>query len=194
MAIFVVQEHHATRRHWDFRLEIGGVLRSWAVPKGPSLDPRQRRLAIEVPDHSLEHASYEGIIPEGVYGAGPVLIWDRGTFEPDSEDAEASLRDGELGFRLEGRVLNGEFALARMRGPGRERSWLLIKKRDAYARDGWETPSLLTPEALARLEVKTPACAAVRRRAVVTRMKPGPRRESARKKQVSLGKIRTPAS
>ena len=189
MAIFVVQEHHATRRHWDFRLEIGGVLKSWAVPKGPSLDPRQRRLAIEVPDHGLEHASYEGIIPEGVYGAGPVLIWDRGTFEPVSADAEASLRDGELSFRLKGGILNGEFILARMRWPGRERSWLLVKKRDAYARDGLETPSLLTPEALRRLELKTPACAA----------EPGPTRQSrprsaARKKQVSLGKVRTPAS
>ena len=200
MAIFVVQEHQATRRHWDFRLEIGGALKSWAVPKGPSLDPSQRRLAISVPDHDLEHAGYEGIIPEGVYGAGPVLIWDRGTFEPVAEDAEAALRGGELLFRLKGRRLNGEFALVKMRGPGRERAWLLIKKRDAHARAGWETPSLLTPEAVARLRIKTPACAAAgsppacqsrprsaprNRRlssgsAVVTRMKPGPSRGSPR--------------
>jgi bifunctional non-homologous end joining protein LigD len=157
--IFVVQEHRSRRRHWDFRLEIGGVLKSWAVPKGPSLDPSQRRLAIETPDHDLDYASYEGIIPEGGYGAGPVLIWDHGPLEILSADPETDLGRGELRFKLSGRILKGEFALVKMSGPGRERAWLLVKGRDAYAREGWETPSLLTAEACSRLRVKQPPCA-----------------------------------
>lgn len=158
MAIFVVQEHHSRRLHWDFRLEIGGVLKSWAVPKGPSLDPSRRRLAVQVEDHGLEHASYEGVIPDGMYGAGPVLIWDGGLFEPHSEDPEEALEGGELAFRLRGRLLRGEFALVKLRGPGRERAWLLVKKRDAFALPGWETPVLLTPERLRRLRVRAPSC------------------------------------
>src|SRR3990167_2410107 len=120
MARFVVQEHHAARLHWDFRLEIGGVLKSWAVPKGPSLDPAEKRLAIQVPDHDKAHAAYEGIIPKGSYGAGPVLIWDEGHFTmAGSEAPEESLARGELKVHLAGKLLKGEFALIKMHGEGR---------------------------------------------------------------------------
>jgi bifunctional non-homologous end joining protein LigD len=158
--IFVVQEHHATRLHWDFRLEIDGVLKSWAVPKGPSLDPALRRLAIQVPDHDLEYAAYEGIIPEGAYGAGPVLIWDKGTFETvDDEEPAAALAKGNLKFELRGRLLKGAFALVKLRGPSRERAWLLIKKEDRYAEPGWKAPVFLTPARERTLKEKMPACA-----------------------------------
>ncbi|MCC6393535.1 MAG: 3'-phosphoesterase [Bryobacterales bacterium] len=157
--IFVVQEHHATRLHWDFRLEIGGVLKSWAVPKGPSLDPAQRRLAIQVPDHDMEHAAYEGVIPEGSYGAGPVLIWDKGIFETiGDEDPFAALAKGNLKFELRGKLLKGAFALIKLHGPGRERAWLLIKKEDRYAQLGWQTPVFLTPARALTLKEKMPAC------------------------------------
>jgi bifunctional non-homologous end joining protein LigD len=158
--IFVVQEHHATRLHWDFRLEIDGVLKSWAVPKGPSLDPTQKRLAIQVPDHDLEHADYEGIIPEGTYGAGPVLIWDKGTFEGMEDETPADgLTRGNLKFELHGKVLQGAFALVKLHGPGREKAWLLIKKQDQYSKKGWETPELLTPARRRKLKEEMPACA-----------------------------------
>lgn len=157
--IFVVQEHHAQRLHWDFRLEIGGVLASWAVPKGPSLDPAQKRLAIRVPDHDLAHADYEGIIPAGSYGAGPVLLWDRGEYEAVAPgDPAAGLDAGRLVVRLRGRVLKGLFALVRFSGRGRERRWLLIKEADAQARPAWRTPVALTPARARRLRVKAPAC------------------------------------
>jgi bifunctional non-homologous end joining protein LigD len=158
--IFVVQEHHATRLHWDFRLEIDGVLKSWAVPKGPSLDPAQKRLAIQVPDHDMEHANYEGIIPEGTYGAGPVLIWDRGSFGPiDDEAPAAALAKGHLKFELHGKLLKGAFALVKLHGPSREKAWLLIKKEDRYAKQGWKTPVLLTPALRGKLRETMPACA-----------------------------------
>ena len=158
--IFVVQEHHATRLHWDFRLEIDGALKSWAVPKGPSLDPSQRRLAIQVPDHDMEHATYEGIIPEGTYGAGPVLIWDKGSFTPiDDEAPGAAIAKGDLKFELQGKLLKGAFALVKLHGPSRERAWLLIKKEDRYAKHGWKTPVLLTPARKRRLKERMPACA-----------------------------------
>lgn len=160
MPLFVVQEHHATRLHWDFRLEIEGVLKSWAIPKGPSLDPKQRRLAIQVPDHELAHARYEGIIPEGTYGAGAVLIWDGGIFETSEEEAPAAgLAKGNLKFELHGNILKGAFALVKLRGPGRERAWLLIKKEDSYAHKGWKTPVQLTAARKRKLKVSMPPCA-----------------------------------
>jgi len=160
MAIFVVQEHHAKKLHWDFRLEVGRVLKSWAVPKGPSLDPAEKRLAIQVPDHEYEHGDYEGIIPEGTYGAGAVLPWDHGSFEAvDPDDAGTGLQAGKLSFRLLGNRLKGEFALVKMRGPGREKAWLLIKKQDAHAQPGWRIPILLTEAVAKRLLVKVPKCA-----------------------------------
>lgn len=159
--IFVVQEHHAKRLHWDFRLEAGGVLKSWAVPRGPSLDPAQRRLAVAVPDHALAYADYEGRIPAGSYGAGPVLTWDRGEYEAaDPADPEEGIARGRLVVRLKGRTLKGLFALVRLAGPGREGSWLLIKERDAEARPGWETPVRLTPARARRLREVPPPCGA----------------------------------
>jgi len=158
MPKFVIHEHHSKKLHWDFRLEVGGVLKSWAVPKGLSLDPKEKRLAVEVEDHDLEYGSYEGIIPEG-YGAGPVLIWDSGGFEcEDASGAEDGLKKGNLKILLKGRLLCGGFAMIKMRGPGREKAWLIIKKKDGEAKDGWKTPVLLTPEREKKLRVKAPDC------------------------------------
>jgi bifunctional non-homologous end joining protein LigD len=134
---FVVQKHRATRLHYDFRLEWKGVLLSWAVPKGPSLDPTVKRLAMHVEDHPIEYAEFEGIIPEGEYGGGTVMVWDRGTWEPEAPDVDAGLRKGELKFRLHGKKLAGSWVLVRTRGrPGESgEPWLLIKHRDAAATD-----------------------------------------------------------
>lgn len=135
---FVVQQHAARRLHYDFRLEWRGVLLSWAVPRGPSLDPRVKRLAIRVEDHPVDYADFEGVIPKGNYGAGPVIVWDRGRWIPRS-DPEAGLREGKLLFDLEGMKLRGRFTLVRTRRGGEEgREWLLIKKRDAHARANGE--------------------------------------------------------
>jgi bifunctional non-homologous end joining protein LigD len=138
---FVVQMHRARRLHWDFRLELGGTLRSWAVPKGPSADPRERRLAVEVEDHPIEYAGFEGVIPAGNYGAGEVIVWDQGTWEPDG-DPEKGLADGKLVFRLRGRKLRGEWTLVRTRGEGGgKRQWLLLKHRgDAFVDPGNRHP------------------------------------------------------
>jgi bifunctional non-homologous end joining protein LigD len=127
MPRFVVHEHHATHLHWDFRLEYAGVLKSWAVPKGPSMNPSDRRLAIQVEDHDLEYGKFEGTIPEGEYGAGEVHIWDEGTYEPLDDFAEG-LTTGAIRFRLHGKKLSGEFSLVRLK-KGTEREWLLIKKK-----------------------------------------------------------------
>ena len=140
---FVVHEHEARRHHFDVRLEIGGVLKSWAVPKGPSMDPSVKRLAVQVPDHRLSYGDFEGLIPEGQYGAGPVVIWDRGTFVAASDDPEGDLERGKLSFTLRGRKLDGGFTLVRLkRGDGQ---WLLIKQADELAKRGWKISSALTP-------------------------------------------------
>ena len=140
---FVVHKHLASRLHYDLRLEIDGVLKSWAVPKGLSLDPADRRLAVMVEDHPLDYGDFEGVIPEGSYGAGPVMIWDRGDLRaaaPGSDDRASSedalrrgLAKGHISFILEGERLKGEFALLRLRKAG-ENAWLLIKANDDYAR------------------------------------------------------------
>ena len=135
---FVVQKHDATRLHYDFRLEHDGVLWSWAVPKGPSLDPSVRRLAARTEDHPLAYASFEGVIPHGEYGGGPVIVWDRGTWTPEG-DARAGMEKGHLRFTLEGQKLRGAFHLVRTRNArGSKESWLLFKSKDEHARPGTE--------------------------------------------------------
>jgi bifunctional non-homologous end joining protein LigD len=130
---FCVQKHLATQLHYDLRLEHDGVLLSWAVPKGPSLDPALKRLAMQTEDHPIDYGEFEGVIPEG-YGAGVVMLWDRGTWEPEVEDVAAALRKGDLKIRLHGYKLKGSWALVRTRGYGGSgRSWLLIKHRDEWA-------------------------------------------------------------
>jgi bifunctional non-homologous end joining protein LigD len=131
---FCVQKHLASHLHYDFRLEHDGVLLSWAVPKGPSLDPGTRRLAMHVEDHPIEYGDFEGVIPEG-YGAGIVMLWDRGTWTPETNDIAASLEKGDLKFTLDGFKLKGSWVLVRTKGPsyGEGRSWLLIKHRDEWA-------------------------------------------------------------
>jgi len=133
--VFVVQKHRATRLHYDFRLEWDGVLWSWAVPKGPSLDPSVKRLAMQTEDHPLEYARFEGIIPEGEYGGGTVMIWDAGTWVPEVPDPAQAMVKGELKFQLAGKKLGGSWVLVRTRprSPGGKPAWLLIKHRDTFA-------------------------------------------------------------
>jgi bifunctional non-homologous end joining protein LigD len=137
---FVVQKHRATRLHYDFRLEMEGVLKSWAVPKGPSLDPADKRLAMQVEDHPVSYFDFEGIIPAGNYGAGTVMVWDMGTWEPLG-DASATLKKGDLKFRLNGKKIKGEFALVHIksrRPDSKGTEWLLIKHRDQYVQEGYD--------------------------------------------------------
>ena len=135
--IFVVQKHAASRLHYDLRIEFEGVLKSWAVPKGPSLNPRDRRLAVAVEDHPIDYAEFEGTIPEGNYGAGSVIVWDRGTFK--AENIGKGLREGNLKFELNGKKLKGGWALVRIRdreardSGAADKNWLLIKERDDFA-------------------------------------------------------------
>ncbi|MSO55561.1 MAG: hypothetical protein EXQ55_01365 [Acidobacteria bacterium] len=133
---FCVQKHLASHLHYDFRLEHNGVLLSWAVPKGPSLDPGIKRLAMHVEDHPVEYGTFEGVIPEG-YGASIVLLWDRGTWIPETDDVDAALKKGALKFHLDGYKLKGSWVLVRTRGPRDPsgRSWLLIKHRDDWSGD-----------------------------------------------------------
>jgi bifunctional non-homologous end joining protein LigD len=134
---FVVHLHHARARHFDLRLQVGDTLRSWAVPKGPSLDPRRKRLAVEVEDHPLEYIGFEGVIPPGEYGAGTVSIWDRGEWSAVG-DPQRSLREGHLRFTLHGERLKGAWSLVRTRLQGKQPQWLLIKAHDEAERPGDE--------------------------------------------------------
>jgi DNA ligase D-like protein (predicted 3'-phosphoesterase) len=144
--IFVIQKHDATRLHYDFRLEVDGVLKSWAVPRGPSTNPAEKRLAVEVEDHQLSWGEFEGVIEDG-YGAGTVIVWDRGTWRPLTEgDPDQALRKGHLSFWLEGEKLRGGFTLQRTRG-GDKPQWLLIKRRDEGA-DARHNPVSTQPESV----------------------------------------------
>ena len=154
---FVVHEHHATRLHYDFRLEVAGVLKSWALPKGPSMNPTDKRLAVQVEDHPLDYGDFEGIIPQGTYGAGPVLIWDSGTFEPEGDPA-SGLERGKLTFMLNGKELKGSFSLVLMKGRGTGKDWLLIKGRDSFAKTDWKIEEALTPSKRKKLVEKIPPC------------------------------------
>jgi bifunctional non-homologous end joining protein LigD len=133
--LYVIQKHRASHLHYDFRLELNGVLLSWAVPKGPSLDPSVKRLAMQVEDHPLQYGEFEGVIPEGEYGGGTVMVWDTGTWVTEVDRPDVRLKKGELKFTLNGKKLRGSWALVRTRGYGSraDKSWLLIKHRDKYA-------------------------------------------------------------
>lgn len=139
---FVIHEHHATRLHWDLRLEMGGVYRSWAVPKGPSMNPKHKRLAVAVGDHPIEYGSFEGTLPEGSYGAGEVRIWDNGKYETDS-DPEEQVKKGKFTFTFFGLKVRGEFALVRL--ADQEENWLLIKHSDHFADPDWKIGTVLAP-------------------------------------------------
>jgi bifunctional non-homologous end joining protein LigD len=151
---FVVHEHHASHLHYDFRLEWEGVLRSWAIPKGPSMNPAEKRLAISVEDHALEYIDFEGIIPKGQYGAGAVLVWDSGTFEA------GEWREDRITFSLNGEKLKGGFTLTLLKGKRKGKEWLLIKKKDEFARAEWKLETALTVDKESELKERTPPCAA----------------------------------
>lgn len=150
--IFVIQKHDASHLHYDFRLEINGVLKSWAVPKGPSTNPADKRLAVETEDHPMEYATFEGVIPEGHYGAGPVIVWDTGTFDNIKEkdgktvSLNQSYKNGQIEIDLHGKKLQGEYTLIRT-VPADEKKWLLIKMRDEYA-DARRNPIKTQPESV----------------------------------------------
>jgi len=152
--VFVIQQHDASSMHWDFRLQIGDVLVSWAVPKGPSTDPRDKRLAVRTEDHPPDYADFEGTIPEGEYGAGSVIVWDRGEYEnlrsgddKGSRSMKEALRCGQLEFRLHGQKLSGGYALIHARTGGDEKNWLLVKMDDADA-DARRRPTSTQPESV----------------------------------------------
>ncbi len=173
--VFVVQKHDASRLHYDFRLELEGVLKSWAVPKGPSLDPADKRLAVMVEDHPLDYATFEGGIPEGEYGGGTVMLWDSGWWEPDVAwmreakghevlTPEEALAKGELKFVIHGQKLSGSWALVKTKWQG-ENNWLLIKHRDDAARPGSnverEAPdSVVTGRSLEQIATESAASSA----------------------------------
>lgn len=153
--VFVIQKHAAARLHYDFRLQIGDVMPSWAIPKGPTLDPTVKRLAMQTEDHDLEYRHFEGVIPEGEYGAGMVKIWDEGTYIPEIEIAKGvrktvtdidegqkvmqeGLKKGEIKFQLFGKRLKGSFALVKTHGFGPKNAWLLIKHKDKYTKEGYD--------------------------------------------------------
>ncbi len=179
---FCVQRHHATHLHYDFRLEVGGALKSWAVPKGPTLDPAVKRLAMMVEDHPLAYGSFEGVIPKGNYGAGSVMLWDRGTYELLGDaSAEEQLTRGDFKFRLAGEKLSGEFAIVRTkRGKGNE--WLLIKKKDASAQPGWDPEDHATSVVSGRTQEEIARGLEGQRPSSTTRKGGGPKTKSPNSK------------
>ena len=143
---FLVQEHHSRQLHYDFRLEMAGVLKSWALPKGPSLNPADKRLAVVVDDHPLEYFGFEGIIPAGQYGAGPVVVWDKGGYSLlEGDDPVKAFGSGRIVMELRGKILRGGFTLVKMKGRG-EKNWLLIKRKDEYSKTNWILQQALTKE------------------------------------------------
>jgi len=164
--VFVVQKHDASRLHYDFRLEVDGVLKSWAIPKGPSMNTRDKRLAVPTEDHPLEYRHFEGIIPEGQYGAGRVIVWDSGTFRNITKldgkpvPLDQAIENAQLAVWLEGKKLKGGFALTRIRD-GEKPVWLLVKKRDAYANVSDpvtdQPASVLSGRTIEELDEKQPA-------------------------------------
>ena len=145
--VFVIQQHAARSMHFDFRLEAGGALKSWAVPKGPSTDPREKRLAMRVEDHPVDYGDFEGVIPEGQYGAGAVIVWDAGPYRNLGDvPVEQAIEDGHVSVWLEGRKLRGGYALTRTGGGRRER-WLLVKRRDEAA-DARRNPVSTQPQSV----------------------------------------------
>ena len=154
--IFVIQKHHASHLHYDFRLEMEGVLKSWAVPKGPSYDPTIKRLAMMTEDHPYDYASFEGVIPAGNYGAGNVIIWDQGTWEfiEPGDDPVAAVKQGKVTFRMFGKKMFGEWALVRIRGRSpKGNEWLLLKHRDQYANDKVDVTEVAPRSVVSNLEV-----------------------------------------
>jgi bifunctional non-homologous end joining protein LigD len=154
--IFVIQKHHASQLHYDFRLEMEGVLKSWAVPRGPSYDPSVKRLAMMTEDHPYDYASFEGVIPEGNYGAGNVIIWDQGTWEfiEPGDDPVKALQQGKLTFRLYGKKMFGEWALVKIKGRSpKGNEWLLIKHRDEYANPNVDITEVAPRSVVSNLDV-----------------------------------------
>src|SRR5437867_8117349 len=156
LPMFVIQKHHASRLHYDFRLEMEGVLKSWAVPKGPSYDPAAKRMAMMTEDHPYDYGSFEGVIPEGNYGAGNVIIWDTGKWEfiEPGDDPVKAVRDGKLTFRLYGKKMFGEWALVRIKGRSpKGNEWLLIKHRDKYANPNVDVTEVAPRSIISNLDV-----------------------------------------
>jgi bifunctional non-homologous end joining protein LigD len=189
--IFVVQKHRATQLHYDFRLEADGVLLSWAVPRGPSMDPTVKRLAMHVEDHPVDYASFEGVIPEGEYGGGTVMVWDYGIYGPENtKSVTKAVAKGELKFALLGQKLKGSFVLVRTR----DRQWLLIKHRDKYAEEGEDIAatqpySALTKRTLA--EIAEDEGGNVKKAATGDPKKLPPRRGVKRRKKGAKRKVWT---
>ena len=190
--IFVIQRHHASHLHYDFRLELNGTLKSWAVPKGPSLNPKDRRLAMMVEDHPISYATFEGDIPEGNYGAGHVDVWDHGTYEPVDENGKIisfgdfykNLMTGSIKFRMKGRKLKGEFALVDMKKD--KKTWLLIKHRDDYATDEeYDSEAFAKKSSLAYTEKRRAGNAPVKKKPVT---KKAASKKSPAKKKVAPSK------
>ena len=155
--IFVIQKHHASRLHYDFRLEMEGVLKSWAVPKGPSYDPAVKRLAMMTEDHPYDYASFEGVIPDGNYGAGNVIIWDQGTWEfiEPGNDPVKALKQGKLAFKLYGKKMFGEWALVRIKGRSPNgNEWLLLKHRDEWANPDVDVTEVAPKSVVSNLDIE----------------------------------------
>jgi bifunctional non-homologous end joining protein LigD len=218
---FVIQKHAASHLHFDFRLELDGVMKSWAVPKGPSYDPSVRRLAMEVEDHPIEYNSFEGTIPKGQYGGGTVMLWDRGTYEPEGGGGEDALRDGyergDLKFVMHGERMRGGWVLVRMRREGGRAQWLLIKHRDELADETYdvvedETTSVTTGRSMEEIaspkgrgrvwnsnrgDATEPAPKATAKAAAKARAKAGvkpARKSSTRRKSSAAASRKKPAS